>query len=148
MFNSSGFYTLSTWVYGHAFSDFCFHDLPSIFGGQSGTGGDLGPIPRPEESYRMCVCVCVCHWQWSGATIALHTYSEQVGISQNKKETMNFCLRWGTIMDIISYRKKLLQTQKFLHSAACINFVSAVYFRTNREYYSWKFNLFRRYNSI
>ena len=27
------------------------------------------PIPRPEETY----LVCVCHWVWSGATITLYT---------------------------------------------------------------------------
>jgi hypothetical protein len=26
----------------------------------SGRGFYDGPIPRPEETYRMCVCVCVC----------------------------------------------------------------------------------------
>jgi hypothetical protein len=26
----------------------------------SGRGLCEGPIPRPEESYRVCVCVCVC----------------------------------------------------------------------------------------
>ena len=26
----------------------------------SGIGLCNGPIPRPEESYRVCVCVCVC----------------------------------------------------------------------------------------
>ena len=26
----------------------------------SGRGCD-GPIPRPEEPYRVCVCVCVCY---------------------------------------------------------------------------------------
>jgi hypothetical protein len=31
-----------------------------------------GPIPRPEESYR--VCVCVCDWVWSCAVVTLYTY--------------------------------------------------------------------------
>ena len=26
----------------------------------SGRGEYDGPIPRPEESYRVCLCVCVC----------------------------------------------------------------------------------------
>jgi hypothetical protein len=76
-------------MYGHAFWDFCFHDLLSIFSVQNDTESDLWPIPRPEESYWMCLR----HWQWSGANIALYTYNEQVGISQNKKERMNCCLR-------------------------------------------------------
>ena len=35
----------------------------------SGWGLCVGPIPRPEESYR----VCVCHLLWSGASITLYT---------------------------------------------------------------------------
>jgi hypothetical protein len=31
-----------------------------------------GPIPRPEDSCR----VCACHWVWSGATVTRSTYSE------------------------------------------------------------------------
>ena len=27
----------------------------------SGRGLCVGPITRPEVSYRVCVCVCVCH---------------------------------------------------------------------------------------
>ena len=38
----------------------------------SGRGLCDGPIPRPEESYR----VWVCQWVWSGATITLYTYQE------------------------------------------------------------------------
>jgi hypothetical protein len=34
------------------------------------------PIPRPEESSRMCVCVRACHWMWSSATITLYAYNE------------------------------------------------------------------------
>jgi hypothetical protein len=30
-----------------------------------------GLIPRPEESYR--VCVWACHWEWSGARVTLYT---------------------------------------------------------------------------
>jgi hypothetical protein len=41
---------------GMPFDIFVFHDLLYIFGGQIGTESDLGPIPRPEESYRMRVC--------------------------------------------------------------------------------------------
>jgi hypothetical protein len=38
----------------------------------SGRGFCTGPIPRPEESYR----VRVCHWVWSGATITVYTYND------------------------------------------------------------------------
>jgi len=43
------------------------------------TESDLGPIPRPEESYRMCVCVSLTvircnyyppHLQWAGRNIS------------------------------------------------------------------------------
>jgi hypothetical protein len=29
-----------------------------------GRGFYHGPVPRPEESYRVCVCVCVCVCVW------------------------------------------------------------------------------------
>jgi hypothetical protein len=38
------------------------------------------PIPRPEESYRLCVCMSL----WSSATVTLYTYKEYGG--QDKKE--------------------------------------------------------------
>jgi hypothetical protein len=36
------------------------------------------PIPRPEESQRVCVCVCVFYWIRSGVTITLQTYNEEI----------------------------------------------------------------------
>ena len=36
----------------------------------SGRGLCDGPIPRPEDSYR----VCMCHWVWLGTTVTPYTY--------------------------------------------------------------------------
>ena len=44
-----------------------------------------GPIPLPEESYRMCLCVCVL-WVWSGATTTLSTYNKSVDKVVPRKE--------------------------------------------------------------
>jgi hypothetical protein len=39
----------------------------------SGRGSCEGPIPRPEESYRVCVRVCA--WVWSGAIRTFYNHS-------------------------------------------------------------------------
>ena len=39
----------------------------------SGIGLYDGPIPRPEESYQVCVCVTECDYS---ATVTLCTYNE------------------------------------------------------------------------
>jgi len=52
----------------------------------SGRAVCVGPILRPEESYRVCVCVCVCHSVWWGAKITFYIHNEYVEWSQRKKE--------------------------------------------------------------
>ena len=54
----------------------------------SGRGLCNGPIPPPEEVYR--VCVCVCHWVWSHAVVPLYTYNEWVEEATVRKEELGY----------------------------------------------------------
>jgi len=85
----------------------------------------VGPIPRPEESYR----VCTRHSVWSGATIALYTHNERAERGQSNKN-----------MYLMTHRPTyLIFWKSFTILISCLQYEGLHSSHSYQLHYSWQY---------